>query len=359
MTSALTPCRFKLSTSVATVSFANGSPDGACTCDVNGPECFMAGWSSAVPSSPYPSTQDALRVQADIRTILSRVASRRRDITLQRAVAMEYRQLGRAGVWISMIGLGMNRFDTDTLPQAEVNKIIDAALELGINFIDTANTYVRGRSEETLGQALKGRRDRFILATKGGLPIGDGPNDRGASQYHLLQVFDISLRRLHTDHIDLYYAHRWDDATPIEETLRALNDLVHLGKVCYVGASEYASWQLAHANFLAELRGWTSFVALQSRYNMLERQVEREVLPYCHAYGVGFIPYYPLAGGFLTGKYTRGEPPPVGSRGATDSRMQRYMTGPHYDMMEALTPWAKARGRGLNELAQAWLLAQP
>jgi aryl-alcohol dehydrogenase-like predicted oxidoreductase len=187
---------------------------------------------------------------------------------------MEYRQLGRAGVRVSVIGLGTNRFGTDKLPQAEVNKIIEVAMELGINFIDTANTYVRGRSEETLGQALKGHRDRFILTTKGALPIGDGPNDRGASRYHLLQACEDSLRRLCTDHIDLYYAHRWDHTTPIEETLRALDDLVRLGKVCYVGASEYASWQLAHANLLAEVRGWTPFVTLQSRYNMLERQVE-------------------------------------------------------------------------------------
>ncbi len=272
---------------------------------------------------------------------------------------MEYRQLGRAGVQISVIGLGTNRFGSEALPQVEVSKIIDAALELGINFIDTANTYVRGHSEETLGHALKGRRERFILATKSGLPIGDGPNDRGASRYHLLRAFDLSLQRLHTDHIDLYYAHRWDHATPIEETLRALDDLVRSGKVCYVGASEYASWQLAHTNLLAEVRGWTPFVALQSRYNMLERQVEGEVLAYCRAYGVGFIPYYPLAGGFLTGKYKRGEPPPTGSRGATNSRLQRYMTGPHYDTIEALTAWAEVRGRGLNELAQAWLLAQP
>jgi aryl-alcohol dehydrogenase-like predicted oxidoreductase len=260
---------------------------------------------------------------------------------------------------MSIIGLGTNRFGTDKLPAEEVSKIIDAALELGINFIDTANTYVRGRSEEALGQALKGRRDRFILATKGVLPIGDGPNDRGASRYHLRRAFEISLRRLHTDHIDLYYAHRWDHTTPIEETLRALDDLVRQGKVCYVGASEYASWQLAHANLLAEVRGWTPFVVVQSRYNMLERQVEREVLPYCRAHGVGFIPSYPLAGGFLTGKYTRGEPPPAGSRGEADARMQRYMTATHYDTLEALAAWAEARGRGLNELAQAWLLAQP
>jgi aryl-alcohol dehydrogenase-like predicted oxidoreductase len=272
---------------------------------------------------------------------------------------MEYRQLGRAGVRVSIIGLGTNRFGTDKLLQAEVDNILDAALELGINFIDCADTYVRGRAEETLGQALKGRRERFILATKGVLPVGEGPNDRGASRYHIRQAIEASLQRLHTDYIDLYYMHRWDDTTPIEETLRTLDDLVRQGKVCYVGASEYASWQLAHANLLAEVRGWTPFVALQSRYNMLERQIEGEVLPYCRAYGVGFVPYYPLAGGFLTGKYQRGEPPPAGSRGATDAGMQRYMTAGHYDTLEALTTWAAAHGHGLNELAQVWLLAQP
>jgi aryl-alcohol dehydrogenase-like predicted oxidoreductase len=271
---------------------------------------------------------------------------------------MEYRQLGRAGVRVSVIGLGTNRFGTDKLPQEEVNKIIDAALELGINFIDTANTYVRGRSEETLGQALKGRRHRFILATKGALSIAEGPNDRGASRYHILQAVETSLRRLHTDHIDVYYVHRWDSTIPIEETLRVLDDLVCRGKLCYVGASEYASWQLAHANLLAELRGWTPFVVLQCRYNMLERQVEREVVPYCRAHRVGFVPYYPLAGGFLTGKYERGEPPPAGSRGESNPRMQRYMTAPYYDTLDALTAWAEARGRAMNELAQAWQLAQ-
>jgi aryl-alcohol dehydrogenase-like predicted oxidoreductase len=272
---------------------------------------------------------------------------------------MDYRQLGRAGVRVSVIGLGTNRFGSDTLPQGEVNKIIDAALDLGINFIDCANTYMRGRSEETLGQALKGRRQSFILSTKAVLPVGEGPNDRGASRYHIMQALETSLRRLHTDSIDLYYVHRWDETTPIEETLRAVDDLVRQGKVCYVGASEYASWQLAHANLLAEVRGWTPFVALQSRYNMLAREVEREVLPYCRAYGVGFVPYHPLAGGFLTGKYRRGEPPPPGTRGATDARMRRYMTAAHYDRLEALRAWAVAHGRGLNGLAQVWLLAQP
>jgi aryl-alcohol dehydrogenase-like predicted oxidoreductase len=153
--------------------------------------------------------------------------------------------------------------------------------------------------------------------------------------------------------------HRWDETTPIEETLRGLDDLIHQGKVRYVGASAFASWQLAHANLLAEVRGWTPFVVLQSHYHMLERDVEREVLPYCRAHHVGFIPYFPLAGGFLTGKYKRGQPAPPGSRGETNSYVQQYMTEAVYNKIEQLSAWVQALGRGLNELAQAWLLAQP
>jgi aryl-alcohol dehydrogenase-like predicted oxidoreductase len=272
---------------------------------------------------------------------------------------MKYRQLGHAGVRVSVIGLGTNRFGTDRLPQGEVHKILDAALDMGINFIDASDTYVRGRCEETLGQALKGRWNRFVVATKGGLPMGEGPNDRGASRYHIVQALEASLRRLQSDHVDVYYMHRWDNSTPIEETLRALDDLVRMGKILYVGASAYTSWQLAHAHLLAELRGWAPLVVLQSEYHMFARQVEREVLPACCAYGVGFVPYAPLAGGFLTGKYQRGEPPPAGSRGVSSPSVQRYMTAPYYDTLEALTAWATARGRGMNELAQAWLMAQP
>src|SRR3989475_1905317 len=272
---------------------------------------------------------------------------------------MEYRQLGRAGVRVSVIGLGTNRFGTAQLPQAEVTKMLDAALDLGINFIDASDTYVRGRCEEMLGQALKGRWDRFVVATKSGLPMGEGPNDRGASRYHIVQALEASLRRLQSDHVDVYYMHRWDPTTPLEETLRALDDLIRLGKILYIGASAYAAWQLAQANLLAELRGWAPLVVLQSEYNMFLRQVEQEVLPYCRAEGVGFVPYAPLAGGFLTGKYRRGAPPPAGSRGESSPRVQRYMTPAYYDTLESLTAWAAAHGRGMNELAQAWLMAQP
>jgi aryl-alcohol dehydrogenase-like predicted oxidoreductase len=272
---------------------------------------------------------------------------------------MEYRQLGSAGVRVSVIGLGTNRFGTDAVPQGEVNNIIDAALDVGINLIDTANMYTKGESERTLGQALKGRWDRFVLATKFWFPVGEGPNDRGASRYHMMNAVAASLQRLQSDHIDLYYVHRWDEHTPIDETLRALDDLIRAGKVRYVGASEFASWQLAHANLWAEVQGWTRFVVVQSHYHMLERGVEREVLPYCRAHNVGFIPFFPLAGGFLTGKYRRGQPPPSGSRGESSSYVQGYMSEANYDTIERLEGFARERGRGLNELAEAWLLARP
>jgi aryl-alcohol dehydrogenase-like predicted oxidoreductase len=272
---------------------------------------------------------------------------------------MEYRQLGNAGVRVSIIGLGANRFGSKDVPQSEVDRIIDAALDCGVNFIDTANVYTEGRSEETLGHALKGRMDKVVLATKFSFPRKDGPNTWGASRYQLMQAVEQSLRRLQTDHIDLYYAHRWDETTPIEETLRALDDLIRVGKLCYIGASAYASWQLAHANVLAELNGWTPFVALQSEYNMLRRDVEREVLPYCRARRVGFVPYYPLAGGFLTGKYEPGKPPPPGSRGEDVKYVRELMTENNHARVGKVSGWCKDHGRALNELAQAWLLAQP
>jgi aryl-alcohol dehydrogenase-like predicted oxidoreductase len=272
---------------------------------------------------------------------------------------MEYRQLGNAGVRVSVIGLGTNRFGSKQVQQTDVDRIIDAALDHGINFIDTANVYNDGRSEETLGSALKGRMNRVVMATKFSFPRADGPNTWGASRYHIVQAVEQSLSRLQTDHIDLYYAHRWDETTPIEETLRALDDLIRAGKVCYIGASAYAAWRLAHANVLAELKGWTPFVALQSEYNMLRRDVEREVLPYCRARRVGFIPYYPLAGGFLTGKYEPGRPPPPGSRGEDVRYVRELMTENNYAMAAKLSAWCRERARALNELAQAWLLAQP
>ena len=272
---------------------------------------------------------------------------------------MEYRLMGNTGLRVSVIGLGTNRFGSDKMPQAQVNELIAAALDVGINFIDTADVYTKGESERTLGQALKGRWDQVVLATKVFFPTGEGVNDRGASRYHLINAVNASLKRLQSDHIDLYYIHRWDADTPIEETLRALDDLVRQGKVRYLGASNFAAWQLARANLLAEMHGWTAFSALQSHYHMLERGVENEVLPYCQADGVGFVPYFPLAGGFLTGKYKRGQSAPPGSRGESSQYVQGYMTDANYTIVERLEDWAQARGRALYELAEAWLLAQP
>ena len=271
---------------------------------------------------------------------------------------MEYRNLGRAGVKVSVIGMGTNQFG-GKVDQDGVNNIISAAVDLGINFIDTADVYQSGRSETALGNALKGKWDHFVVATKVYFPTGERVNDRGASRYHIQNGVEESLRRLQTDHIDLYQMHRWDQSTPIDETMRALDDLVRSGKVRYIGASAYAAWQLAQANMLAELQGWEKFVTVQSHYHLLERDVEPEVIPYCQAAQVGFIPYFPLAGGFLTGKYKRGEAAPAGSRGEQSSYVQGYMTPANYDIVEQLSNWAEAREHTMAELAHAWLLAQP
>jgi aryl-alcohol dehydrogenase-like predicted oxidoreductase len=271
---------------------------------------------------------------------------------------MQYRNLGRSGLQVSAIGLGTNQFG-GKVDQAGVHAIIDAALDLGINLIDTADVYQNGRSETTLGEALKGKWHKVVLATKAFHPTGDGPNDKGASRYHLIAAVEDSLRRLQSDHIDLLQMHRWDDRTPIEETLRALDDLVASGKVRYIGASNYLAWQLARANLLAEVNHWTPFVSIQNHYHLFERELEREMLSFCADQRVGILPYFPLAGGFLTGKYRRGAPAPAGSRGESSPYVQAYMTEANYARVEALEGWAADRGHTLAELAHAWLLAHP
>lgn len=271
---------------------------------------------------------------------------------------MKYRRLGNSGLRVSEIGLGTNQFG-GKVDQKGVNTIIDGALDLGINLLDTADVYTQGRSEETLGKALKGRWDRVVLATKVHSKTGDGPNDYGSSRYHIANGLEASLRRLGAEYIDLYQLHRWDPETPIEETLRALDDLVTRGLVRYIGASNFVAWQLARANVIAELRNWTPFVSVQNHYHMLERGQENEVIPYCNAHNVGILPYFPLAGGFLTGKYKRGAAAPPGSRGESAPYVQRYMTDANYDKVEKLESFAKEHGHTMAELAHAWLLAQP
>lgn len=272
---------------------------------------------------------------------------------------MIYRKLGNTGVKLSVVGIGTNRFGSEKTPQTEVNRIVDLSLELGINHLDTANMYQKGLSETTLGNALKGKWDKFFLASKFYFPVSEAPNDQGGSRYHIMNAVEASLKRLQSDHIDLYYLHRWDPDTPIEETLRALDDLVSQGKIRYIGGSDFAAWQLAKANLTADFKGWHRFAAMQSHYHILERSVENEMLPYCVDANVGFIPYFPLAGGFLTGKYKAGQPAPAGSRGETSEYVQQYMTEENYKILDQLTVFAQDHGRQLNELAIAWLMAQP
>lgn len=272
---------------------------------------------------------------------------------------MQYRQLGKSGARVSVIGLGTNRFGYERMPQEEVNRVIDAAVDLGINFLDSADVYQGGRSEETIGNALKSRRSKFLVATKYHSRTGEGPNDWGASRYHLYDAVEASLRRLQTDHIDLYYVHNFDVTTPIEEMLRGLDDLVRAGKVRYIGASNFLAWQLARANLLADVHGWSPFVVIQAHYHMLERGLEKEMLSFCRSQGTGLIPYFPLAGGFLTGKYKRNQPAPAGSRGESNKYVQQYMTDKNYSTIERLEAWARQRGHTLGDVAHAWLLARP
>ncbi len=271
---------------------------------------------------------------------------------------MEYRNLGRAGVKVSAIGIGCNQFG-GKVDATGTKAIVQRALEEGINFFDTANVYgnPNGTSEEFLGAALEGQRDKVVLATKGRFKMGEGPNDVGASRYHIMNAVEASLRRLRTDHIDLYQIHAWDESVPVAEMMRALDDLVRAGKIRYIGTSQFSAWQLAHCNTFAEMMGWEHFVTIQTHYNMFERDAERELLPYCAWSNVGILPYFPLAGGLLTGKYTRGEPPPAGSRGEFSPYVKNRLTDANFDKLDKLRAFADSRGRTLHDLAFSWLLS--
>lgn len=272
---------------------------------------------------------------------------------------MEYRTLGRSGLKISELGLGGNNFGWWADEQASIN-VINHALDLGINYIDTADSYDVGRSEEFVGKALKGKRDRVLLATKFGRRMGDGPNQGGASRYYIMRAVEASLRRLQTDYIDLYQMHVPDPATPIEETLRALSDLVQAGKVRYIGCTNLAAWQLCEALWTSKVNNLHSFVTVQARYSLLTRQIEAELIPCCRQYGIGVIPWGPLAGGFLTGKYEKGAKPPADARMAKPNNLYTpLMTDENYEKVTKLKAFAAERGHSVAELAIAWLLAKP
>jgi 1-deoxyxylulose-5-phosphate synthase len=271
---------------------------------------------------------------------------------------MEYRNLGQSGLRVSVIGLGGNTFGRYT-DAAGTQRIVERALELGINFIDTADIYVAGQSETLLGAALKGRRAQVLLATKVGMRVGDGPNDVGASRKRVIESCEASLRRLQTDWIDLYQIHQFDPGTPLEETLDALDTLVRAGRVRYIGCSNFAAWQLAHALGLSERYHLARFVSIQPEYNVLRREVEREVVPCCAASGVGVIPYYPLEAGVLTGKYKPGEPIPEGTRGHDNPAFSHRLKPETLATVQRLDAWAQEHGHTVGELALAWLVAQP
>jgi aryl-alcohol dehydrogenase-like predicted oxidoreductase len=273
---------------------------------------------------------------------------------------MEYQSLGTTGIKVSPICLGTMMFGGQT-NAAESTRIIHRALDSGINFIDTADIYNAGESERVVGGALAQRRDRVILATKGRQPMGDGPNDRGASRRHLLQALDASLQRLSTDYIDVYYTHTPDYETPIEETLRALDDMVRSGKVHYIACSNFRAWRLAEALWTSDALGLHRFACVQPLYNIVNRDIEVELLPLCQEYGVGVVSYSPLARGILTGKYKVGESYPAGSRASrNDPRMQQAeLRDASLEVSQQIAEHCRRKGVAPSQFALAWCLANP
>ena len=276
---------------------------------------------------------------------------------------MEYRRLGGSGVKVSEISLGSWLTYGGSVAEQQATACIHRAYELGINFFDTANVYVRGAAEEIVGNALKGfERDSYFLATKVYFPMGDGPNDRGLSRKHITEQCHASLRRLGVDYVDLYQCHRYDEGTPLEETLRALDDLVRRGKVLYVGVSEWTADQIADALRLAKEMNLDRIVSNQPRYNMLQRQIEDAVIPLSQREGVGQVVFSPLAQGVLTGKYRPGEAPEEGTRaaGPESSRfMRQLMNEEVLSAVEGLRTVASDAGLTMSGLALAWVLRQP
>ena len=277
---------------------------------------------------------------------------------------MEYRDFGRTGMKVSPLCLGCMNFGRRTTPE-DAYDIIDRALDAGLNFLDTANVYSRGRSEEITGEALKrnGSRSRIVLATKvHGRMDDDDPNAAGSSRRHIIEQCEASLKRLQTDYIDIYQTHRPRPDTAIDETLRALDDLVRSGKVRYLGSSTFAAWQFVESLWVAKELGLNRFVSEQPPYHILDRRIERGLVPMALTYGVGLIPWSPLAGGLLTGKYTRGGAAPEGSRYARAEEgppSSHRLNDDVYRVNEGLLPLAQAKNCTISQLALAWCVHQP
>ena len=264
------------------------------------------------------------------------------------------RPLGRSGLEVSVIGLGGNNFGR-RIDLAATRAVVDAALDAGITFFDTADIYGRGLSEEYLGQVLEGRRDQVVLATKFGMDMGDGKGPRGSPEY-IRQAIEGSLRRLRTDVIDFYWYHQPDGVTPIVETLATLDELVRAGTVRAIGASNFSAEQIEEAEAVALERGFARFEAIQNQYSLLVRDAEREVLPTCERLDLGFVPFFPLASGLLTGKYRRGEPGPEGAR---LSSRETIATDEQFDLLELLEVYAEQRDVSLLDVAIGGLLIRP
>lgn len=276
---------------------------------------------------------------------------------------MQYRRLGRSGLKVSEISLGSWLTYGGYVAEQQAEAVIDKAYELGINFFDTANAYVRGAAEEVVGRALrKYPRESYVLATKVYFPMGDGPNDRGLSRKHIIEQCNASLKRLGVEYIDLYQCHRYDPNTPLDETLRALDDLIRQGKVLYVGVSEWTAAQITEAVYLEEKLGLDRIVSNQPNYSMLKRDIEKEIIPVSERFGIGQVVFSPLAQGVLTGKYKPGQGIPAGTRAADEQAgksMQRLLTEENLQKVEKLRPIAERNNLTLSQLALAWILRQP
>lgn len=270
---------------------------------------------------------------------------------------MQYRRLGTSGLKVSVLGLGTNTFGGRADKETSI-RVLNHAIDQGINFIDTANVYTESRSEEIIGEAVQGHRHEVLIATKVGIRRGEGPNDAGASRAHILHEVENSLRRLRTDYIDLYQVHRFDNDTPLEETLSALDSLVHSGKVRYIGASNYAAWQLMKALSMSERQRLAKFVSIQPGYSLADRGIEAELVPMCVDQGIGIIPYFPLAGGILTGKYAGGATP-KGSRLESNPTFAERMDERRMALSEAVVRIASSIGTTATALSIAWLIHRP
>lgn len=274
---------------------------------------------------------------------------------------MEQRNLGNSGLKVSLVGLGCNNFGGDRIDLAASRKVLHKALDLGITLIDTADTYGnRGESEKIIGECLGERRKDVVLATKCGLPMDDAGTLKGASRRYIVSAVDASLKRLKTDWIDLYIIHRPDPLTPIEETLRALDDLMRAGKIRYTGCSTFAAWQVVEAQLTSRHHNLNHFVGCQDEYNLFRRGLEKDLQTVMQNYGLGLIPHTPLAAGLLTGKYKRNAPMPAGARMTQEKRQaDRWLNDANWAIVERLTAFCAARGHTLLELAMSWLASRP